>query len=86
MTEFKKLAVHNYMTADQVEPTLINLYNLHPDIVTLIELPNKTWENTTSRDVHLRTGTNNSNSVGVMFKEVCMQGSGVAQIFVYPSL
>jgi carboxypeptidase T len=67
LSEIGERAVQNYMTADEVESALINLHNLHPDIVTIIELPNKTWGNRTSRAVRLHAGTNNSNSVGVMF-------------------
>jgi murein tripeptide amidase MpaA len=43
LSEFTERAVHNYMTADEVESALINLHDLHPDIVTLIELPSKTF-------------------------------------------
>jgi carboxypeptidase T len=58
LSEFSERAVHNYMTADEAESALISLNNLHPDIVTHIELPNKTWQNRTSRAVRLHAGTN----------------------------
>ena len=82
LSEIGERAVQNYMTADEVESALINLHNLHPDIVTIIELPNKTWGNRTSRAVRLHAGTNNSNSVGVMFTGSMHAREWVVQIFV----
>ncbi len=66
ISEFEARAVLGYMTADEVESALINLQTLHPDLVTLIELPNRSWENRVSRAVHVRAGTN-TNRVGILF-------------------
>lgn len=66
VSEFEERAVLGYMTADEVESALINLQMLHPDLVTLIQLPNRSWENRTSRAVRVRAGTN-ANRVGVLF-------------------
>lgn len=66
LSEFESRAVLGYMTADEVESALINLQTLHPDLVTLIELPNRTWENRVSRAVRVRAGTNTPR-VGVLF-------------------
>ncbi len=66
ITEFEERAVLGYMTADEVESALINLHTLHPDLVTLIELPNRSWENRISRAVRVRAGTN-TDRVGVLF-------------------
>lgn len=64
--EFEERAVLGYMTADEVESALINLRTLHPDLITLIELPHRTWEGRVSRAVRLRAGTS-PNRVGVLF-------------------
>ena len=66
VSEFKERAVLGYMTGDEVESALINLQALHPDLVTLIELPNRTWENRISHAVRLRAGTK-TNRIGVLF-------------------
>jgi murein tripeptide amidase MpaA len=66
LSEFGERAVLGYMTADEVESALVNLQALHPDLVTLIELPYRTWENRVSHAVHVRAGTN-TNRAGVLF-------------------
>lgn len=66
LSEFGERAVSGYMTADEVESALINLQALHPDIVTLIELPHRTWENRVSHAVRVHAGTN-TDRVGVLF-------------------
>jgi murein tripeptide amidase MpaA len=66
LSAFGERAVLGYMTADEVESALINLQELHPDIVTLIELPHRTWENRVSHAVRVRVGTN-TDRVGVLF-------------------
>ncbi|WP_440947367.1 M14 family metallopeptidase [Methanosarcina sp. T3] len=66
VSRFEERAVLGYMTADEVESALISLEALHPDLVTLIELPHHSWENRTSRAVRVRAGTN-TNRVGVLF-------------------
>lgn len=66
LSGFEKRAVLGYMTADEVESALVNLQALHPDLVTLIELPHRTWENRISHAVHVRAGEN-TNRVGVLF-------------------
>ncbi|MCK7476983.1 MAG: hypothetical protein M0C28_05225 [Candidatus Moduliflexus flocculans] len=54
------------MTADEVESALTNLHTLHPDLITLIALPYKTWENRTCRAVRLRAGSK-TDRTGVLF-------------------
>jgi carboxypeptidase T len=66
LSEFEERAVLGYMTVDEVESALINLQTLHPDLVTIIELPNRSWENRVSRAVRVRAGMN-ANRVGVLF-------------------
>lgn len=66
LSGFEKRAVMGYMTADEVESALINLQALHPDLVTLIELPNRTWENRISHAVRIRAGIN-AGRAGVLF-------------------
>ena len=55
-----------YMIADEVETALNQLANQFPNFVTLIQLPNQTWEGNTSHAIRLRAGTN-SNRTGVLF-------------------
>jgi len=64
--EFGERAVMGYMTAEEVESALINLQILHPDIVTIIELPHHTWENRISHAVRVHAGKN-EDRVGVLF-------------------
>ncbi len=66
VSEFEGRAVLGYMTSDEIESALANLRTLHPDLVTLIELPNRTWENRVCHAIRLRAGTN-PNRVGVLF-------------------
>lgn len=66
LSGFEKRAVLGYMTADEVESALVNLHTLHPDLVTLIELPHRTWENRVSHAVRVRAGTNTDRD-GVLF-------------------
>jgi carboxypeptidase T len=68
MAEFTELAVSGgYMNVDEIETALIKLQALNPDMVSIIELPNKTWENRTSRAIHVHVGGNNLNRPAVMF-------------------
>jgi murein tripeptide amidase MpaA len=56
-----------YMNADEVETALLNLSNDNPSLITLIELPNRTWNGRICRAVRVRAGidgtsSNNSNN------------------------
>ncbi|WP_257141636.1 M14 family zinc carboxypeptidase [Bacillus thuringiensis] len=55
-----------YMTVDEIETALIQLSQQFPNFVTLIKLPNQTWEGHSSHAVRLRVGTN-TNREGVLF-------------------
>jgi carboxypeptidase T len=66
VAEFNERAVMGYMTADEVESALQNLSTLNPDLITLITLPNTTWEGRTSHAVRLRAGAN-PNRPGILF-------------------
>lgn len=66
LEEMDDTALGGYMTADEVETALIRLSEQFPNLITLIELPNQTWEGRISRAVRLRAGTN-SNRTGVLF-------------------
>ena len=48
------------MNADEIETALLNLSQAHPDFITLIELPNTTWEGRVCRAVCLHAGNNDS--------------------------
>jgi carboxypeptidase T len=64
--EFTERAVKGYMSPEEIESALINLQTLHPDLVTLIELPHRTWENRISHAVRVRAGMK-TDRVGVLF-------------------
>jgi murein tripeptide amidase MpaA len=66
IVDFAERDILGYMTVDEVEAALANLHTLHPDLVTLMVLPHKTWENRTSHAVHLRAGKK-SDRPGVLF-------------------
>lgn len=59
-------AVLGYMTAAEVEAASARLCATHPDLLTLIRLPYRTWEGRTCHAVRLRAGTS-SPRVGVLF-------------------
>jgi carboxypeptidase T len=46
-------SVEGYMTAQEVEEAMANLSDQHPGLATLIELPNRTWEDRLSHAVCL---------------------------------
>ena len=52
-TEMAKSFVEGYLTADEVEEALKNLSIDSPDLVEIIELPNRTWEDHTSNAVRV---------------------------------
>jgi carboxypeptidase T len=52
-----------YMNADEVETTLLNLSNAHPEFITLIELPNRTWKDRLCRAVRVHAGNNGGSGV-----------------------
>ena len=66
VSEFEERTVLGYMTVDEVESALQNLSLLNPDLLTLITLPNHTWEGRTSHAVRLRAGTK-LNRTGILF-------------------
>ena len=59
-------SVEGYLTSDEVEEALINLSNEYPDIVEIIELPNRTWEARVSHAVRVGSGLN-SDQTAVLF-------------------
>ena len=66
ISKFEERAVSGYMTADEVESALIDLQSLHPDFVTLIELPHRSWEDRISHAIRVRAGTNTDRD-GILF-------------------
>jgi carboxypeptidase T len=64
---FADPSLTGYMNVQEIESALINLSALHPDLVTLIKLPYKSWEGRQSNAVRLRAGVSNPNRVGVLF-------------------
>jgi carboxypeptidase T len=63
--ELRQRAIsERYMNADEVESTLICLNKLFPDLITLIELPNKTIENRTSKAVLIHATQSQNRSDG----------------------
>jgi len=60
-TELRESAeTGEYMNADEVETALLNLSDAHPDLIRLIELPNKTWKDCTCRAVCVHAGNTNN--------------------------
>jgi carboxypeptidase T len=53
-----------YMNADEVETALLNLSEAHPDFITLIELPHRTWNGRLSRAIyiHAKNGSSGNGS------------------------
>lgn len=51
--EMAARTVEGYLTADEVETALINLNNDFPELVELIELPHRTWEDRISHAVRI---------------------------------
>ncbi len=63
-SELRKSAeTHGYMNTDEVETALSNLSDGHPDLVSLIELPNKTWEGRLCRAVHVHVGNTSGSTI-----------------------
>ncbi|MEC2758053.1 M14 family zinc carboxypeptidase, partial [Bacillus cereus] len=64
--EITENVLGGYMTVEEIETALIQLSQQFPNFVTLIQLPNQTWEGHSSHAVRLRVGTN-TNREGVLF-------------------
>jgi len=60
------MRVQGYLNVDEIDTAEVNLSTQHPAMATLIELPNKTWENRTSRAIQLGTD-DEEDRVGVVF-------------------
>ena len=58
--------VEDYLTAEEVEEALINLSNENPDLVEIVELPNRTWEDRVSHAVRVGSSLN-SDQTTVLF-------------------
>jgi carboxypeptidase T len=55
-----------YLNVEEIEDELIKFKTDYPDLVEVIELPNKTWENRSSRAIRLRASIK-SDRLAVMF-------------------
>jgi carboxypeptidase T len=64
--EMAALTVGGYMTVEEIDTALENLVQLHPDLATIIELPNLTWEVRRSLAIRLAAGSK-TDRVGVLF-------------------
>ncbi|WP_136806821.1 M14 family metallopeptidase [Desulfosediminicola flagellatus] len=53
VSDMAKRTIQGYLTVDEVEESLLNLSVEHPDLVELIELPNRTWEERVSHAVRI---------------------------------
>ena len=51
------------MNADEVETALLNLSEAHPDLITMIELPNRTWEGRVCRAARLHAPSNDNSAL-----------------------
>ena len=59
-------SVEGYLTSDEVEEALTNLSNEYPDLVEIIELPNRTWEDRVSHAVRVGSSLN-SDQTEILF-------------------
>src|SRR5215831_9912575 len=67
-SDVRKSIFGGYMNIDEVDYALAHLSNIHPDIVTLIELPHKTCEGRECKAIRISTNKNDSNNrIGVLF-------------------
>jgi carboxypeptidase T len=67
MSDLASLTVAGgYMNVDEIETELKVHNKVYPDLVELIELPNKTWEGKTSTAIRIHVGTR-TNKPAVMF-------------------
>jgi carboxypeptidase T len=66
VSEMAARSVEGYMTADEVEDALKNMSEQYPNLIKLIELPNRTWEDRVSHAVCLGAGEN-IDRTGVLF-------------------
>ena len=56
-----------YMNVDEIETIMVNLANDHPDIISVIDLPNRTWGGRLCKAVRLKVnGNDNSNRTGIL--------------------
>ncbi len=60
----KSAETGGYMNADEVETALLNVREAHPDFVTLIELPYKTWNRRLCRAVYIHAKNGSSSNRG----------------------
>jgi murein tripeptide amidase MpaA len=68
VSDVRKSIFGGYMNTDEVDYALVHMSNLHPDIVTLIELPHKTCEGRVCKAIRLSTSKDDLNSrIGVLF-------------------
>jgi len=60
-----------YMNADEVETALMNINEAHPNITSLIDLPNRTWNGRLSRAlyVHVKDNTGNKSNLKVILAQ-----------------
>jgi murein tripeptide amidase MpaA len=66
MADVETRAVMGYLSAAEVEDALARLSAAHPDLVTLITLPYRTWEGRVCHAIRLRAGTSGART-GVLF-------------------
>jgi murein tripeptide amidase MpaA len=66
VSEMAARTVQGYLTAEEVQEALANMSSENPDLVELIELPNRTWENRVSHAVRVG-GSLNSDQTTVFF-------------------
>jgi murein tripeptide amidase MpaA len=66
LSDMPVLARQGYLTAEEVEDAIKNLSSQHPDVVSLIELPNNTWQNRVSHAVRIGLTRDEPRS-GVLF-------------------
>lgn len=53
-----------YLNTDEVESALINLGNDNPDLITILDLPNKTWKDRTCKAAYIHLNSTNEEPNG----------------------
>lgn len=66
LDDFDSRSVLGYMTVAEIDAALNNLRTANPDLVTLITLPENTWEGRVCRAIRVRAGTK-TDRIGILF-------------------
>jgi carboxypeptidase T len=84
MADLQTFAVAGgYKTVEEIEEALIKFNEMNPDLVELLELPNKTWEDRTSRAIRIHTNTSIDKPAVMFIGGVHAREWGTSDICIY---